>query len=68
MATRFKTDIHGGRGWRLLAILQGINLSMRATETVVIALPDDATIPDEDGSDNRVRLDSTSATLGQVQG
>ena len=66
MATRFQTDIHSSSRRRLAAIIQGIDLSVRAAETSVIALADYLPVANEYSSDYGIRLDSSPATLGQL--
>jgi hypothetical protein len=68
MATGLKTYVHSSPRGGFLAVIQSIDLSVRAAKKPMIAFADDAAIADEDGSHDRVRLNSTSATLGQLQG
>jgi hypothetical protein len=68
MTARFEGDVQGGAARRLSGGGEGVDLGVRLAVTLVPALAYELAVAHHDRADEWIRLDATTAALGQLQG
>jgi hypothetical protein len=69
-AARFESDVKGGTACvltTLLRVLEGFNLGMQPASAMMPAFADDATLFDQNGSDNRIGGGLPATAAGEPQ-